>query len=114
MINRSIVATIKIHPRNVSLSRHICFLYLHTISFNTSLSARAFSFTTRRGAQMDNQGLVRRLKKIRDVAGSVAVGTVGGSVAAVSTVLPSAGGAIGTRGVTRTRPRLVTISLRIY
>ena len=44
----------------------------------------------------------------------VAVGTVGGSVAAVSTVLPSAGGAIGTRGVTRTRVRLVTISLRIY
>jgi len=44
---------------------------------------------------MDNQTLVGRLKKIRDVAGSVAVGTVGGSVAAVSTVLPSAGGAIG-------------------
>jgi hypothetical protein len=40
---------------------------------------------------------VRRLRQIRDVAGSVAVGTVGGSVAAVSTVLPSAGGAIGAR-----------------
>jgi hypothetical protein len=39
---------------------------------------------------------MRRLRKIRDVAGSVAVGTVGGSVAAVSTVLPSQGGAIGT------------------
>jgi len=38
---------------------------------------------------------IRRLRRIRDVAGSVAVGTVGGSVAAVSTVLPSQGGAIG-------------------
>ena len=44
----------------------------------------------------DNKPLASRLRQIRDVAGSVAVGTVGGSVAAVSTLVPSASGAIGT------------------
>jgi hypothetical protein len=43
----------------------------------------------------DNKSLASRLRQIRDVAGSVAVGTVGGSVAAVSTIVPSASGAIG-------------------
>ena len=44
----------------------------------------------------DNNTLGARLRHVRDVAGYVAEGTVGGSVAAVSTLVPSASGAIGT------------------
>lgn len=58
---------------------------------------------------MDNANLVRGLRRLRDVAGTVAVGTVGGSVAAVSMITPSAGGAIGATNVPRVRaPRSLT------
>ena len=59
----------------------------------------------------DNKTLASRLRQIRDVAGSVAVGTVGGSVAAVSTLVPSAGGAIGANdsNATATRARDPTV-----